>query len=170
MTRGYRLAGDNALAALTQTIRSRMRADESRHRIVGTDDYASPSAPPGLARTLPAGSHPGGEAPAPLERDIQAAILALLRVHPRVAWAQRMNVGMAEYAGADGSIRRVRFAFPGCPDILGQLKDGRLLAIEVKRATGRVTEDQVAFLSRAARHNACAFVARSVDDVTRMLA
>ena len=63
MSRGFRLAGDNAYAALTETIRSRMRADESRHRIVGTDDYAPPPAPPGLARAPLAGAPPAGGAP-----------------------------------------------------------------------------------------------------------
>lgn len=108
--------------------------------------------------------------PEPLERDIQRAILDLLRVHPRVVWAARMNTGMGEYRNADGTTRRVRFAFAGCPDILGQLTDGRVLAIEVKRASGRVTEEQIAFLGRAARHGALAFVARSAGDVVKMLA
>lgn len=116
---------------------------------------------------------PAKPAPAPafrpLERDIQRAILQLLAVHPRVAWAARMNVGQAEHLNADGTTRRVRFAFRGCPDIIGQLKDGRSLLIEVKRADGRMTEDQVAFLSRAARYHALAFVARSAADVVRVL-
>ena len=63
MSRGFRLAGDNAYAALTETIRSRMRADESRHRIVGTDDYAPPPDLPGAARAPLAGAPPAGGAP-----------------------------------------------------------------------------------------------------------
>ena len=147
--------------ARVRSQRSEMRAAEAQHRVnAGPDTVTAVAAPPPSRRA---------SGPAPLERDIQAAILALLRVHPRVAWAVRMNSGVAEYASGDGTVRRVRFAFAGCPDILGQLRDGRLLAIEVKRADGRVTEDQVAFLARAARHHALAFVARSVDDVRAML-
>ena len=63
MSRGFRLAGDNAYAALAETIRTRMRADESRHRIVGTDDYAPPPAPPGCVRAPLAGAPPDGGAP-----------------------------------------------------------------------------------------------------------
>ena len=147
--------------ARVRSQRSEMRDADAQHRIAGAGTTTvERAAPPSRAAR---------RAPATPERDIQAAILGLLRVHPRVAWAARMNTGVAEYPGADGTVRRVRFAFAGCPDILGQLRDGRLLAIEVKGASGRVTEDQVAFLARAARHNALAFVARSVDDVRRML-
>ena len=32
----------------------------------------------------------------------------------------------------------VRFGFKGCPDVLGQLKDGRLLGVEVKTKTGKL--------------------------------
>lgn len=126
---------------------------------------AAPVTAPTADHSLPTARGRGLSMPEPLERDIQAAILAYLRVHPRVVWAARMNTGMAEYRAPDGRTRRVRFAFTGCPDILGQMRDGRLLALEVKRPSGRITEDQLAFLGRAARHNALAFIARSVDDV-----
>lgn len=103
------------------------------------------------------------------ERDVQAAILALLRAHPRVAWAHRFNTGGVERENADGSSRYVRFAFPGCADILGMLKGGRFLAIECKSSTGRVTEEQVAFLGLVARHGGIGIVARGVDDVLAVL-
>ena len=104
------------------------------------------------------------------EADVQSAILELLRVHPRVAWAHRFNTGGVERRNADGSTRYIAFAFAGCPDILGQLRGGRLLAIECKSSTGRVTTEQVEFLGLAARHGALAIVARSVDDVVAALA
>ena len=47
-------------------------------------------------------------------------VLKALRSHPAVAWCERMNSG-AVRIGA----RFVRFGWPGCPDVLGQLKDGR---------------------------------------------
>ena len=49
-------------------------------------------------------------------------VLQALRVHPAVAWCERMNSGAMCIGG-----RFVRFGWPGCPDVLGQLKDGRLM-------------------------------------------
>lgn len=100
----------------------------------------------------------------PSEAQIQAGVLQALAAHPRVAWAHRFNTGAAvnEHKG-----RRhfVRFAFPGCADILGQTTDGRFLAIECKSRTGRLTADQKAFLDRVASAGGVSGVARSVDDV-----
>lgn len=106
--------------------------------------------------------------PEPSESAVLAAVRRALRVHARVAWFERMNSG-AHVAG-DGSSRRfVRYGFKGCPDIIGQLTDGRALYIEVKKPSGRVSDEQKAFLARAARFNAVAFVARSVSDVFAVL-
>ena len=52
-------------------------------------------------------------------------VLKALRAHPAVVWCERMNSGAAKVGG-----RFIRFGWPGCPDVLGQLKDGRLLAVE----------------------------------------
>ena len=49
-------------------------------------------------------------------------VLKALNTHPTVAWCERMNSGAARIGA-----RFVRFGFKGCPDVLGQLKDGRLL-------------------------------------------
>lgn len=108
--------------------------------------------------------------PRPLERDIQAACLECLAVHPAVAWAHRFNTGVARYEDASGDDRIVRFAFKGCSDILGQMKDGRFLAVECKRIGEHPTPEQTAFLLQVHRANGLAFVARSVDDVLRALA
>lgn len=94
------------------------------------------------------------------ERDILSAVLDATKTHPRVAWAERMNSG----AYSPGGGRYLRFGFPGLSDILGQLKDGRLLAIEVKRAGKQPTNVQIEFMGRVARWHGVAFVARSVDD------
>jgi hypothetical protein len=101
----------------------------------------------------------------PLERDVLAAVLAALRMHPRVAWCERMNTGQAVYDKGGPNERRVRFAWPGCSDIVGQMKTGEWLAVEVKGPTGRLTADQAAFLRRVIVNGGLAFLARSVDDV-----
>jgi hypothetical protein len=60
------------------------------------------------------------------EQGVLNAVMALLRAHPRVAWAARINSGA--YKTPDG--RFIRFGFPGCPDVIGQMKSGRILMIE----------------------------------------
>lgn len=93
------------------------------------------------------------------ESEILFSVLDALNVHPRVAWAARMNTGGATYGE-----QYVKFGFKGLSDIIGQLKDGRFLAIEVKRAGKMPTDAQVEFMGKVARHNGVAFVARSIDD------
>ena len=110
----------------------------------------------------------------PSESSIQAAILRFLRVCRAVAWAERFNTGAMKQETKDartGKLKRrfVRFAFPGCSDILGQMKDGRFLAIEVKTSTGRATEEQEAFLQRVAEHGGVAILARSLGDVVERM-
>ena len=102
-----------------------------------------------------------------LDRKEAAALLEVLqalRTHPAVAWAMRMNSG----AGRMGA-RFVRFGWPGCPDVLGQLKDGRLLGCEVKGPTGRLRPAQVVFLERIRAAGGVAFTARDCRDVLREL-
>lgn len=107
----------------------------------------------------------GLEQPEPrrLERKEAAAlaeVLKALHAHPAVAWAERMNSGAARIGA-----RFVRFGWRGCPDVLGQLRDGRLLGVEVKSPTGRIRPEQAVFLERIADAGGCAFVARDCRDV-----
>lgn len=106
---------------------------------------------------------------APTEHQTQAAILRYLAISPRVAWAERMNTGAIKIPAANGRDRFVRFGFPGCPDIIGQLTDGRLLAIEVKSLIGKATAKQSDFLSLVRRHHGVAGIAHSVEDVAALL-
>jgi hypothetical protein len=91
-------------------------------------------------------------------------VLQALRAHPAVAWVERMNTGAAKLGR-----RFVRFGFPGCPDVLGQLHDGRLLAVEVKGPRGRLRPEQKVVLNRVAAAGGVAFVARSLRDVVMAL-
>ena len=109
----------------------------------------------------------------PSEGSVQAAVLGYLRLDRRVAWVQRFNTGahVTAETGANGKPKRrfIRYAFPGCADLLGQLRDGRFLAVEVKTRTGRVSPAQEAFLATVARHGGVAVLARSIEDVRRTL-
>jgi len=91
-------------------------------------------------------------------------VLQALRTHPAVAWCERMNSGAARMGA-----RFVRFGWPGCPDVLGQLKDGRLLGVEVKGPAGRLRPEQAVFLDRVRAAGGVAFVARDLRDVLREL-
>ena len=87
-------------------------------------------------------------------------VLKALNTHAAVAWCERMNSGAARMGG-----RFVRFGFKGCPDVLGQLHDGRLLGVEVKGPTGKMRPEQSVFLERIRGAGGVAFMARDCLDV-----
>lgn len=91
-------------------------------------------------------------------------VLKALRAHPAVVWCERMNTGAARVGG-----RFIRFGFTGCPDVLGQLHDGRLLGVEVKAPKGKLRTEQAFMLDRIAGAGGVAFVARDCRDVLREL-
>lgn len=99
------------------------------------------------------------------EREVQKVIIGFLRGHSRVAWVERMNSGAGKKKGF-----YMRFGFVGCPDILGQMKDGRVLAVECKARGGKVTPDQESFLSLVTMWKGVAGVCYSLDDVKALLA
>ncbi len=91
-------------------------------------------------------------------------VLKALNAHPAVVWCERMNTGAARIGA-----RFVRFGFRGCPDVLGQLRDGRLLGVEVKGPSGRLRPEQAFFLERVRAAGGVAFMARDCRDVLREL-
>jgi len=108
--------------------------------------------------------------PEPSEADVLSAILTALALHPRVAWAHRFNVAAGKLVHSKGRSQFIRFGFPGCPDVLGQLRTGQILAVEVKRPSGTTTPEQDAFLDCVRANGGVALVARSVDDLLEALA
>ena len=91
-------------------------------------------------------------------------VLKVLRNHPAVAWCERQNSGAAKVGG-----RFIRFGWRGCSDVLGMMKDGRLLAVECKAKGGRLRPEQAAFLDLVRRFGGVAFVAYDCRDVLRVL-
>ena len=91
-------------------------------------------------------------------------VLKALQAHPAVAWCERMNSGAARIGA-----RFVRFGFTGCPDVLGQLRDGRFLGVEVKAKAGRLRPEQGIVLERIRCAGGVGFVARDLRDVHREL-
>ena len=98
------------------------------------------------------------------EAAVLVEVLHALRKHPAVAWCERQNSG----ATREGD-RFIRYGWRGCSDVLGQLTDGRFLAVEVKSETGRLRPEQADFLDRVRTAGGLAFVARSCADVAREL-
>ena len=102
----------------------------------------------------------------PTEAQVLKSILTWLRRDTRVAWANRFNTG-AHVVGEGRHRRFIRYAFPGCSDILGQLVTGHLLAIEVKRPStrNRARPAQLAFLETVNRHGGLGLVAAGIEEV-----
>jgi hypothetical protein len=107
----------------------------------------------------------------PTEAQILKAVMALLKRHPKVAQCWRQNSGTFQERNRDGSVRYIRAnTAKGMSDIMGVLKDGRTLAIEVKSATGRMRPGQEEFLATIRHAGGVAGVCRSVEDAQALLA
>lgn len=103
------------------------------------------------------------------EASILKAIMQLLKYHPKVAKVWRQNSGTFQMQYGDKT-RYVRAnTANGMADIMGILKDGRTLAIEVKSKTGHVHAHQQDFLEAIGAAGGLAFVARDVETVQRAL-
>ena len=98
------------------------------------------------------------------ESTIQKTILQYLGYHTRVAWAQRINTGAFKV-----DRRFIKCGFKGCSDIIGQMVDGRFLAIEVKAPKKYPSKEQRQFLATVNEAGGAAGVARSVEDVEKIL-
>lgn len=96
-----------------------------------------------------------------LEKDVLKAVGHLLAVHPRVAFALRMNSGMASYESRSGKYQPVWFhewvrgAGYRMSDFMGATVDGKIIAIECKRPGWKKPRDerereQMAFLQAVA--------------------
>jgi len=151
-----------------RTLRETIQANQK-----SMDLYAAMSGKPRVEFDLPpepkrrAPAKPSGE---PSEADILRAIMQLLKHHPRVAQCWRQNSGTFAERNRDGSTRYIRAnTARGMSDIMGVLRDGRTLAIEVKSRTGRMRSGQEEFLATIRQAGGVAGVCRSVEDAARLL-
>lgn len=93
------------------------------------------------------------------EADIQAEIMLAIGARPDCrVW--RNNSGL--YFTPQGN--RVRASVKGAADILGILRGGRFLAIEVKSAAGQLRTEQERFRDMVTALGGLYVVARSVED------
>ena len=101
----------------------------------------------------------------PLERDVLKAVWHYLSAHPKVAWVTRINSGGTYFDNTHGGQQFMRFNYKkGISDLIGQMKDGRFLAVECKREGANLEDHQREFLNEVRAANGVAFVARNVDD------
>ena len=92
------------------------------------------------------------------ESELQSAIL--LAVPMSDCRIHRNNIGVTRTGK-----RTIRYGlWIGSADLIGILRDGRFLAIEVKTAIGRQTAAQVAFASMVVSFGGVFILARSVSD------
>jgi hypothetical protein len=149
---------------LREVMQDHQRSEDTLAAIWGKPRRELPI-PPEPRKRAP--EKPSGE---PSEAQILRAILALLRHHPKVASHWRQNSGTFAERNRDGSTRYIRAnTARGMSDIMGVLKDGRTLAIEVKSRTGRMRPGQEEFLQTIRQAGGVAGVCRSVDDAVRLL-
>lgn len=101
------------------------------------------------------------------EKQIENGILNYLGWRRIFAW-KNQSVGI--YDVAKGVYRKPRSPHhkKGVSDIIGIYKN-RPLFIEVKRPGGKVSDEQLLFLTEAAKNGAIAILATSVDDVAKEL-
>lgn len=99
-----------------------------------------------------------------MEKDIQGAILEYLHARRVYCWKEH-SAGIP----MDNGKRFMPIGLKGKADILGIIKGGRFLAIEVKRPSGRTSPAQEEFLRNVNENGGLGFVAKSVDDVIEKL-
>ena len=125
------------------------------------------------------------------ERDISGPVKKLLGMHRNVAIAARINTGagylvpyqvmqdiIAESGGERafearfGKQRWMEFGTPGCSDYVGLLRDGRMLALEVKAqkyVPSQVTPEQRSFLVVVNAHGGLGFVGSDLARIEAIL-
>lgn len=101
------------------------------------------------------------------EQDIKNEILEYLAHHQIFAWP---NDSTGIYDPIKGVYRKKmsKYFIRGTSDILG-IYQGKLLAIEVKSKTGRLSIEQQKFLRTIAQEGGIAIMARSVEEVEEAL-
>jgi len=104
--------------------------------------------------------------PEPSEHSIQLGIMQWLALHPE-HYTWRNNSGKLPTKSG----RLVSFGKVGSADILGVSKDGRIIALEVKRPSTRkhTTPAQDAFLEEITKRGGIAGVVCSIEDVQELL-
>ena len=99
------------------------------------------------------------------ESEIQTAIMNKLFIHPLVAWCHVTTSGKVKGRGGHW----MTLGFPGLSDIIGQTRDGKLFAAEVKAPGEDATEVQQEFIDTVNKYGGRAGVVRCVADAFNLV-
>ena len=100
------------------------------------------------------------------ESKLQKEILKALKEHPKVGWAYITSAGTVRGMGGG---RPFNIGTPGMSDILGQIRDGRLFAIEVKIPGKKPTELQIQFIADVNKFNGVAGWVDSIETAVKIV-
>ena len=100
----------------------------------------------------------------PKANDLTKTILQYLRFNGVCCWRQN---NAAIYDAAKQTFRANSVGMKGVADVLGVMKDGRFIAIEIK-TTDKQSEEQKEFEQEITKRGGVYVVARSVDDVIKV--
>ena len=107
------------------------------------------------------------------EAELQALVLAFLRARDIVHW--RVPVGpVVHRLGIKGRVKEVWKKNPlkGFPDIAGVLtrqQKGRMFAVELKRANGRTSPEQISWITLLHDSGAAVALVRSFDELVEVM-
>lgn len=97
------------------------------------------------------------------ETELQKKIIENLNNSDCKVW--RANAGKLRVGR-----RTVQLLPKGFPDVFGvRLGDGKFVAIEIKKADGKLSDEQIEFAKWAQKHQIIYGVARSVDDALKII-
>lgn len=102
-----------------------------------------------------------------LEKQIESEILMFLRAIGIYCW-KNPTVGVFDMKRRVYRKPKSVFHIRGASDILAIIQ-GRMLAIEVKSETGRLSDDQRVFLTKINEEGGIAFCTRSVENCAEQL-
>lgn len=98
------------------------------------------------------------------ESEIQTDVMNLLLEHPLVAWAAVMTTGKVRHKGY-----WMTLGFPGLSDIIGQMRTGKLLALEIKKPGEEPTKIQTQFLELVKSYGGVSGWCDSVESASKIL-
>jgi len=95
---------------------------------------------------------------------VQDKCLEFLGFHPMVAWVHTTTTGTFPIHGK----RWIKVGYPGMGDIIGQLRDGRILSVECKTPGKKPDKDQYDFINMVNDNGGLALWCDSVEMLAKL--
>jgi hypothetical protein len=100
------------------------------------------------------------------ESDLLSYALTTLKRHDVVAW--RVPNGPVMHS-VNGNMIRKKSPIKGFPDIAGVMPNGRFFAIELKTDKGRLSPEQIDWITKLNMSGAMAIVLRSKEEIAEFV-